>query len=280
MRLNLYQLPDLEGSIANNGRPHVFIDGGPTYDEIIIETDLVAADILAFVVEVNGDERVRMSGVELQDVLAYDGRAATSGQFVFSFVDAMARQLPGEAMTGLCTKPTDRVKLTLELNSADIAGTETVTLYALTSPTRPEEFRLYSIPESIPITKTGDNDFTGFERGKVPWNNGMGAKAIRRVFGYGAITHMRIEQDDRFPYGKNKLKKAVNDAWLKRNGKTVPTSSTCFVFDPVVLGNAIADLFDTFSTKGLRFTFTTSNSTDLTALTQYVERIANPVSAA
>ena len=277
-RLNFFQLPDLEGSIAANGRPRVFLDGGPTYDEIVVETDLTASEIQALVLEVNGEERVRISGQQMLDREAYDGRSATSGQFVLSLADAMARTSLGDGYTGLVTQPTDRVLLTLELSSG-VAGTETVTLHGLTSPNRREEFKLFILPEAVPISKTGDNDFIGFRRGRSPWTGPLsntpspGALAIRRFFAYGAVSHLRIEQDDRYPFGKNKSSKTVIDALLKRNGKTVPTSSTCVVYDPIHRGNGALDVFDTFSMKSLRATFTTTDSNDITALTEYVEDV-------
>lgn len=276
MRNNLDQMPDFEGSIAADGRPYVWLEPGPTYDCFVLETDLAAAEIEALVIEKNNEERVRISGVQMQDREAYDGFGATSGYFVFSFADDVSKLFAGEAMTGLVTNPGDRVKLTLELSSG-VIGTETAVLYAGLSPNRPvEEFALFCVPESIQITKSGGsgNTFTGFRRGTVPWNTGVGGIAIRRAFNYGSITKLQVGQDDGFPWGKAKLSKALIDATLKRLGKTVPTSSTCVVFDAIARGNTIADLFDTFSRKSLKVNYTTSDTNDLTALTEYVERVA------
>lgn len=275
MRTNYDQMPDFEGAIAASGNPYVWLEPGPTYDGFALETDLATAEIEALVIEKNNEERVRISGQQMLDREAYDGFSATSGFFFFRFTDDIARTIQGEAMTGLVTNPGDRVKLSLELSSG-VAGTETATLYALMSPNRPvEEFAHFVVPEEIQVTKSGGNGntFTAFKRGEVPWGTGKGAIAMRRAFCYGNITTLQIGQDDAFPFGKSKLTKTVLDAELARLGKTVPTSSTCVVFDPVARGNSVADLFDTYSRKSLKFNFVTGDTNDITALTEYVERV-------
>lgn len=280
MRLNYLLLPDFEGTIQNSGRLRVFLDPGPTYEEFTLEWSGEVADIAAFVVKVNNEERVRISGQQMLDREAYDGRSATANSYVFSFSDPVARTFQGDAMTGLCTKPTDRVLVEVELNSTGIAGTETIKLYAETSPFRLEEYKLFCVPELVPINQTGDNDYNGFRRGDFPRRAATATQpgrpphiALRRAFNYGNITHFELEQDGRYPFGDGKLPKATNDARLKRNGKTVPTSSTCYVFDPVVKGNVIFDLFDTWSARSLRAKFTTGDSNGITSLVEYVESV-------
>jgi hypothetical protein len=266
-RLNFSQSLDFEGAVAVNGNPRVFLDGGPTIEEIVIETNL-AADEFTLVVSVDGDDRVEMTGQQLLDREAYDGRAATSGQFVLAFADAIAKTLQGEGMTGLTTQPGQRVLVSIEIGASIAAGSPAATLHVESSPNRPEEFRLYILPEIVPVTKTGQNEFSGFRRGDMPNKHFM-----RRFFGYGAVTHFSFKQDRRSIYGDRELAKAVNDARLLRNGKTVPTSSTCYVYDPVLKGNVIADLQDTFYRETLRARFTTSDSNDITALTEYVHDV-------
>ena len=264
-RLNFAQSLDFEGSVAANGNPKVFLDGGPTIDELVLETNL-AADEFTFLVEVNNDLRVKMTGTEMLAREAYDGRSATSGQFVFAFSNSLASTLQGEMMTGLCTKPTDRVVVSLEIASSVTPGSPTAVLYAETSAYRPEEFRLYCIPETVPITKTGENFFSGMRRGQYPAKHFVG-----RVFAYGAVSKLEIDQDRKAVFGKRGLAKAVNDARLKRNGKTVPAD--CYVYDPTVKGRVTRDMLDTFSIEYLRFNFTTTDSNDIRALVDYVHDV-------
>lgn len=266
LRENFQQALDLIGTMVNGGTLKAYLDGGPTLEEIVIETDLDAADF-TLVVEVDGDRRVQMTGTQLNAREAYEGRTATAGQFVFAFSDPMARLFQGDAMTALTTQPHQRVLVSLELAAAGVVGTETATIYTETTPNRPEEFRLYCLPEAIPVSQIGENQFDGFRRGSVPGQN-----KIRRIFNYGAITHVSVEQDRRSLYGKREMPKAVNDARLLRNGKTVPAA--CYVLDFVAKGNVIVDLLDTFSREAFRFTFTTSDANDITAVTEYVQAVA------
>ena len=261
-RLNYAKGLDFEGSIAANGNPKLWIEGGVTIDELSLVTNL-AADEFSLLIEVNGERRVEISGQEMLDREEYDGRAAAAGEYVLAMSDALARTLQGEQMSGLCTKPSDRVLISLEIGATVDAASPTALLYLETSAFRPELFRLYILPELVPVTKIGENPFSGMRKGMRP-----GANWIRRVFGYGAVTHLEVEQDRRSVFGKRGLPKAVNDARLKRNGKTVP--SACFVFDPIVKGSVITDMFDTYSVEWLRFNFTTSDSNDIRALTEYV----------
>lgn len=264
MRTNFRQMDDHEGSVASNGQLKFKLEAGPTYDVLALSTANVdtPADH-AFVVEVDGDERVRMSLQELLDREAYEGNAATSGFFFFSFVDLMARTIEGENIGGMVTKPGSRVYVTIELGTVD--ADETFTLYAQTSDARQEEIILRCIQEQIPITKAGLNPFTGFDEGRAP-----GHITIRKMFLYSSqITKVSLERDDRFLYGKRELPIAANSALVKRAGKTVP--SNCFVLDPVRQGNVISDPVDTFNQKEFRLNITTSGTTDVTGVVEYVE---------
>uniref|UniRef100_A0A7S4T4U9 Viral coat protein P2 N-terminal domain-containing protein n=1 Tax=Ditylum brightwellii TaxID=49249 RepID=A0A7S4T4U9_9STRA len=158
MRQNFSQSLDLIGTMANGGTLKALLDGGATLDEITIVTDLAAAEF-TLVVEVEGDRRVEITGQQMLDREAYEGRAATSGQFVFTFADPIAKTLQGESLTGMVTQPGQRVLVALELAASGIAGTETAVLYTETSENRVEEFRLYCLPELVPVSQTGENQF-------------------------------------------------------------------------------------------------------------------------
>lgn len=264
-RLNFQQAPDFQGVINDGGTPKVFLDGGPTYETLTFATNIPAAEFRVRVL-VDGDLRVEITGQQMLDREAYDGKPATSGYFHLSFADAIAKTSQGEAMTGLVTQPGQRVLIEVPLVAAVTPASPTLVMYTETSSNRAEEFRLYVLPEDVPITKTGKNRFIGFRRGTRPGQN-----FIRRFFGYGPVTHLSSKQDRMSLYGDGELAKAVNDARLVSNGKTVPTSSTCFVYDPILKGNVALDLTDTFSIEALEFFFTTSATTNVLALTEYVQ---------
>lgn len=270
-RLNFHKSLDLVGSIVAGGNPKSFLDGGPTIEEIVLLTNL-EADEFTLIIQVDGEERVKITGQQMLDREAYEGRTATAGQFVLSFADVMARTLQGEMMSGLTTAPRQRVLVSVEIASVVTPVTPTCEVYVETSGYRPEEFRLYVLPEIIPITKVGENDFASFRRGVRPRQNW-----IRRIFHYGAVSKLSIKQDDMTVFGERELEKAVNDARLKRNGKTVPAS--CYVYDPILKGSVTTDMLDTFSQRSLRFKLTTTDSNDVTALTEYLLD-TRPVTAA
>lgn len=277
-RLNFSKGLDFNGTLAAGAIMTLFIDGGPTYEEFAFESNMPAASLL-ITISVNGDDRVKLTGQQMLDREAYDGRTATAGHFVFSFADNMARVLQGEGFTSLVTRPNDRVKITVEVDAGDATVDRTLQLYVETTGSRPEEFVLRVLPEQVPVTQTGENNFAGFRRASRPSIGIVPQLGIRRVFGYGAIAKLAAKQDGRNIFGERNLEKAANDARLKRNGKTVPTSSTCFVYDPICKGNVIQDLLDTFSREFLRFTFTTTTSADIVAVTEYVEDV-RPTKAA
>lgn len=265
-RINFQRAGDFDAPIAINSRPKVKLDGGPTYDEMVLETNL-AADEFSFLVEVGTDQRVLIPGTRMNEREAYDGKPATSGQFVFSFVDMVARTFQAEALSGLVTQPGQRVNVTLVIGGSIAAVTPTAQLYTVMSRNRSEEVRLYCLPESISISKVGDNEFEDFRHSE---NNGEWK--LRRFFAYGTATHLDMRLDDRSVYGDGGLSKTLIDAQLARLGKTVP--SGCLVYDPIVRGNSMLDLQDTFSGKHFKARFTNSDTTDIVAQTEYLQIIS------
>lgn len=266
-RLNFGKSLDFVGTVGAGNTLKALLDGGPTIDEIDFHTDLTAAEIEYAQVKIDGDLRVEMTGQQMLDREAYDGRAATSNHFIIAMSDSLAGTLQGEMMSGLCTKPGQRVEVIVKIASgATLGGSEFLDMYVETSPYRPEEFRLYILPELVPVSNTGENRFDNFRQGAR-----RGQNFIRRIFNYGNITHLEIQQDRRTVFGEGPLPAAVNNARLDRNGKTEPSS--CFVVDFLLKGRNTNDMFDTFSVESLRATYTTGNSNDITALTEYLQDV-------
>lgn len=264
-RLNFQVAPDFQGTVGSGGNPKVFLDGGPTIETMQFDTNVAAAEFTVKV-SINGDRRVEILGTELLAREAYDGKPATTGQYFLSFADAIAKTSQGEALTGLVTQPSDRVLVEVIFAATVTEESPTLALYLETSPNRIEQFRLYILPEDVPVTKTGKNRFPSFRRGDYPGQN-----FLRRFFGYGTTTHLSARQDRTSLFGDGEMPKAVNDARLKANGKTVP--SGCFVYDPILKGNVINDMTDTFSVESFDFFFTTSSTANVRALTEYVQDV-------
>jgi len=265
-RINFSKSLDFVGDVAASGNPRVHVDGGVTIEELVIYTNL-AADEFTLVIELDGDQRVKMTGQEMLDREVYDGRPATAGQFVLAMSDATAKSLVGEAATGMTTQVGQRVMISLEISETVAEATPYANLYLENTANRPEELRLYILPEVVKITQAGENDYDGYRKAKRPQQ-----MHIRRIFNYGAVSKLRIEQDDRPVFGKRNLEKVVNDARLLRNGKTVPAN--CYVYDPILKGNVVMDWLDMYAPNvPTRTTLTTTNTTDVKALVEYVEDV-------
>lgn len=267
MRQNFEQGPDFKGTINDGGRPRLQLDAGPTYERFMLKTN-VAADEFTFFIEVEGDRRVELTGTELEDMAEYDGRTSTAGYFFLDMTDNLAKLAQGELMSGLTTQVGDRVIVGVDLAASVTEASPTLELFYKASGNRPNEFELYILPEHVPITKTGKNPFRGFQEGDFPEHI-----AIRRFFAYGAITHLSIKRDDRHLFGEGDLAIADNNADLLHDFKVVPTSSTCYVCDPIINGNVILDVLDTFNRKHLEANFTTSNDSDLRVITHYIKDV-------
>lgn len=267
---------DFEGSIAANGRPFVMLDGGPTYDELAIETNLAASEF-GLLVEVDGDKRVEITGARLLTRESFDGKTATSGFFVFSFIDVMARLRETQNMTALVTAPGQRIKVTLVIGGSVAASTPAASLYVKTSPNRPEEFRLYDLPEQIPVTKIGENSFNGLRTGDVPYASKESGEKIQIVRAdiFGAVSHLEIRQGSRSVFGRGGLPVEVNNAELTANGKSV--ISGCYTLHPAMYGNPYTDGLDTFNKEHprLRLLVTTTDANDCEAQVSYVYDLRN-----
>lgn len=265
-RLNYSKSLDFVGDVAASGNPRVHVDGGVTIEEMTIHTNLSPSEF-TLVVEIDGDQRIKMTGQQLLDREAYYGRPATDDVYVLSLADSMAKSLVGEAATAMTTQVDQRVMVSLEIGAAVAEATPFANLYLETTANRPEEFRLYIVPETVKITQAGENDYDGFRKARRP-----GQLYIRRAFNYGAVSKLRLEQDEKAVYGKRNLDKSINDARLKRNGLTPPAN--CYVFDPLVKGNMVADLFDMYVNEvPTRATLTTTNTTDVKAVVEYLENV-------
>ncbi len=197
--------------VASDGQATLKIDGGPTYDEIILDTQGSITDatkILLVSLVLNGEEIVRATGSQLKTLENYKGLAADSDKFVISFSDITANTLEGQQLSGLVTFPTDNIVLNVEIGTV---VTPKLKAHAKVSPSTmirsflPKLRQLTFSPDAV-----GENDFSTLQRGP----------AYRRIHLFGDISEMRIVKDGTEYMNTTK---GINDLILRRN-KLVPQS--------------------------------------------------------
>ena len=265
--LNFGRGLDFTGAVEAGGNPRVHVDGGATIESLLIHTNLAPADF-ELIVEVDGEERVKLNGQQMLDREHYDGYATAANEYVFTFSDPMAKLQSNELATGLVTQVGQRMVVSLEIADNVTPNEPFADLYLETSPNKAEVVRLYVLPEVVPITQVGENQYDGFRKGKA-----QGELAIRRAFLYGSIANFKLEQNDRAVFGKRMLSAQINNNRLARYGKTAPNN--CVVYDPIVRGNVLSDVLDLFTQSApTRATLTTTNSSDVKAIVEYVKDLS------
>ena len=113
--------------LAWNQKASMKLEGGPTYDEIILDfegTITDAAKIKRVAINLNGDEIIRLSGAELKMLEAYRGLYGETDKFVLSLEDIANKSEEGQRITSLVTLPGDNITLTIEIGNFTTAVTD------------------------------------------------------------------------------------------------------------------------------------------------------------
>ncbi|MFC3151793.1 major capsid protein P2 [Litoribrevibacter euphylliae] len=196
--------------VANDSQATLKIDGGPTIDEIIIDTNGTITDsskIKLVSLVLNGEEIVRATGAQLKMLENYKKLSADNDKFVIPFSDITANTLEGQQITGLVTFPHDNVILNVELGDISPAAPQ-IKAHLKVSPSTPVRTFLPMIRQiTFTPDATGENDFTTLLRGP----------AYRRIHLKGDVAGMRIVKDG-IEYMNTT--KGVNDLLLRRSGLT------------------------------------------------------------
>ncbi|MGF1762458.1 major capsid protein P2 [Aliivibrio kagoshimensis] len=222
---------------------------GPTYQELILETNATAAELERVSIMLNTTEIYVLTGSELLMLELYKKIEATAGIFVIPFADIVARTQNGVRYTGLVTELGDNITLDIQFK-AKAAGADPLTIQTWAHVTAAEPMRVV-VPhikrQTMSANAQGENEFTSLVASPHI--------AIRRMhFKHANITKMKIERDFNKEYEATKL---INTANTKRNERT--PQAGYFHFDPIVRGFSINDLFPTAHSSNLTFTVTTSD---------------------
>ncbi|MFL7024156.1 major capsid protein P2 [Enterovibrio norvegicus] len=222
---------------------------GPTYHELILETNAAAADIERASVTLNGEEIYILTGEELRMLERYKKRQHTERYFVIPFSDITARTKNGVRYTALVTEKGDNIHLDVQFASkADSAAALSIQVHAHVSNAQPVRLIVPMLkPQTMPANAQGVNEFTSLVSSELI--------AVRRMhFKHDNIDKLEINRDFIKEYEATAF---IADSNAIRNDR-VPQDGY-FHFDPIVRGFSVDELFPTQHNSELKFSVTTSD---------------------
>ncbi|EJG0226878.1 hypothetical protein DBT82_RS20740 [Vibrio parahaemolyticus] len=222
---------------------------GPTYHEIVLETNATPEQLERVTITLNGEEIYILTGRELDMLEAYKQRKKTEGYFVIPFSDVSARTKNGVRYTSLVTEPGDNIHLDIEFASNQ--GSTALSIQAHAWVTESQAARVivpFLRKETMSANAAGVNEFTNLV--SSPLIN------VRRMhFEYDKIKKLEIERDFIKVFEASKF---INNANALRNSRT--PQNGYFHFDPIVRGFSLDELFQTAHASSLKFSVTTEEA--------------------
>lgn len=245
---------------------------GPTYEEIILETNLTAAQLKRVTINLNGDEIYILDGDELLMLEAYKQHTPESGKFVIPFSDISGKTKNGIRSTALVTELSDNIMLEVEVASvANPANEPQIELnaHAMVSPNQPMRIVVPKIrKQTMQASAQGENEFTQLV-------SSPRVKVRRMHFKSSAVKALKIYRDNIKEY---EASRTLAGFLAKRNKRTF--QSGIYHFDPIVRGFFIDELFETAHLSELKFTAETDTvANSIPILVESVEIVAVPKSA-
>tara|TARA_R110001599_G_scaffold287356_2_gene489908 strand:+ start:4856 stop:5677 length:822 start_codon:yes stop_codon:yes gene_type:complete len=256
--------------LAWNQKATMKLEGGPTYDEIILDfggTITDVAKVKRVAINLNGDEIIRLSGAEIKMLEAYRSLYGETDKFCLSLEDIANKSEEGQRITSLVTLPGDNITLTVEIGNFTTNASDPLEMkgYARVSAAQVSRNfipRIYSVV--INAAAAGENDYTNLTRGPR-------VSAIH--FKSANMTALRIKRDRIEVH--EPIPVDVNNMLLRRHGR-VPQAGY-YHFDPIASKWGLRDLFATQVQESLVFKLDVSAGETITALIQSVELVAVPV---
>lgn len=260
------KLPDFSGALVANGEVTFDMPVGPTYQSVAIETNITAANVV-FELELNGEVIYKLTGAQLDSLDLYYGVAKVTNVFNLRIALDQLHDAANNALTGLVTGAGDNLYLRVKIGGT-VPASPSMKAYQESNPSRGQrEFIPRFKPVQMPITSVGENEYQWKRQGSRP-----GELMISAIHLFGAITNLKLEQDDLVQYD---LPKTINDARLSQAINDVRAPQSGYYHLDLIRHGYGRDMFDTYSAeRNLIFKLTTSNDTDVTALTHSVERVA------
>lgn len=245
MKLNSFN------GVGYGQKASVTLSVGPTYEEIILMTNLEPSMIKRVSVTLNAEEIYVLSGAQIKMLEAYKRNTAKSGAFVIPFSDISGKTANGIRSTALVTEMGDNILLEVEIGTpADMATATAISLqaWAHVSERQPARILVPKIKtQSFQATAQGENEFLNLISGAFI--------SVRRMhFETDKMTDLRIERDHVKVYESSAdLAKYQGD----RNKRS--WQAGFFHYDPLQRGFYLKDLFSTAHNSELKFTVTTTD---------------------
>lgn len=226
------------------------IPNGPTYHELVLETNASASDIERLSITLNAEEIYVLTGSELLMLERYKRREHTSGHFVIPFSDIVARTKNGVRYTGLVTEKGDNLHLDIQFASKTGDSVDALSIQVHAWVSNAQAYRVV-VPmvkrETMAANAQGVNEFTNLVSSPLI--------AIRRMhFMHANIDKLEISRDFVKEYEATKF---ISEANAKRNERT--PQAGYFHFDPIVRGFSVDELFPTQHISELKFSVSTSD---------------------
>ncbi len=236
-RIRPFLLNPFDG-VGAGQKAWVKLSNGPTYQEIVIETNIPPAEIEKVTVDIGGvhslGEIIEIEGAELVTFEKYKGVTVGTGPvyyYVIPFGSREAKTDTGELLTGLVTLPNDVVMLNVYQKGTLTPAAPYIKGHATASASRTERRIIpYIKPQTIVVTATGQIDYMS-----LPHDAGM---EYRRLWMKGDINKAELWKDGVMEF---ESMQDVNE-FLQDRRDRVPQSGW-FVMDFISSGYVMADTF-------------------------------------
>lgn len=235
------------------------IDTGAVFHEILLQSGtLTPADIEWVTLTLNGDDIIKLKGIDLLMLERYRKRYVTSGLVVLYLSDIMNEGLQARNVSSLVTFPTDQ--LTLKVDIAAGSGAIDLKASAQVSASQPERIVIpRKFRQNIQAGQTANNEWTKLQRGP----------AIQRIHLEGDVGRVKWKKDGYTAWERDA---DVNTAMLKRMDRAPQPGY--FHFDAIESDFGLADLFGTVVNESLVMEYDIGTPGNLPMIVESIQAVA------
>ncbi|WP_418113825.1 major capsid protein P2 [Vibrio scophthalmi] len=149
--------------VVRGGKATLKLPAGATYEQIILKTNLTAAELTRVEITLNDDKIYNVTSTHLNMLEKYHKRVGKDGYFVIPFSDFSNADRGSVAATAFVTMLNDHITLDVTLSDVIAADKaiqiDTFAIVSTPQVTRTVIPRLYT--QTMTATASGDNDFHG-----------------------------------------------------------------------------------------------------------------------
>jgi len=256
--------------VAWGQKAEVKLAGGPVYQELILTTNVPAA-LLSIELFINGDPRIQMTGLELVMLESYKKLWTEAGKFVIPLGDISCRNIAGQMLPGLETKPTDNIILKVSIG-ADPGGLGNASLSAeawVNAPLGNAAGEALAIWHPRITTHTFDASASG----KNVLDTLAIGPQIRRAHFKSSMNHLRILKGNGNSQAVVWERSAGTNSYMQKRFERAPQTGY-YHFDPIESGFALDEVLKTDDTEILKMEITVPAPESISILLESLERVA------